>query len=65
MRGLFGKSVAPARALEAGTVLTEEMLVARKPGTGIPYAERDRLVGRKLKVAVEPLRLLDGKDIDE
>ncbi len=65
MRGLFGKSVAPARALAAGTVLTEEMLVARKPGTGIPYAERDRLVGRKLKVAVDPLRLLGGKDIDE
>ena len=65
MRGLFSKSVAPARALEAGTVLTEEMLVARKPGTGIPYAERDRLVGRKLKNAVMPLHLLEWKNIDE
>lgn len=65
MRGLFSKSVAPVRALAAGTVLTADLLVPRKPGTGIPYSERDRLVGRKLKKAVSPFHLLDWTDIDE
>ena len=40
-RALFGKSVALARSLPAGTVLAREMLTVKKPGTGIPAAEID------------------------
>ncbi len=65
MRGLFSKSVAPARDLPAGSRLTEDLLVPRKPGTGIPYGERNKLVGRRLKRDVSPLNLLTWKDIDE
>lgn len=65
MRGLFSKSVAAVRSLDAGTVLTPELLVPRKPGTGIPYGERDRIFGKTLKRAVSPLRVLDWEDIDE
>jgi len=65
MRGLFSKSVAPVRTLEAGSVLTSDLLVARKPGTGIPYVERDRLIGRKLRRSVSPLHVMSWEDIDE
>ena len=36
MRSLFHKSIAPAAALPAGTLLTRDMLTFKKPGTGIP-----------------------------
>lgn len=65
MRGLFTKSVAPTRALAAGTVLTADMLTAKKPGTGIPSAELDGLVGRRLKADVVADRLLRREDLDD
>lgn len=65
MRDLFSKSVAPVRALEAGTILTQEILVPRKPGTGIPYGERDKIIGKKLKRSVDPLHVMNWGDIDD
>ena len=65
MRGLFTKSVAPTRALAAGTVLTADMLTAKKPGTGIPSSELDGLVGRRLKADVAADRLLRREDLDD
>ncbi|MBO6785172.1 MAG: N-acetylneuraminate synthase family protein, partial [Alphaproteobacteria bacterium] len=46
MRAMFGRSLAPARDLPAGTVISPEMLVAKKPATGIPAGEAPALVGR-------------------
>ncbi|MDC0229385.1 N-acetylneuraminate synthase family protein [Deltaproteobacteria bacterium] len=63
MRDLFSKSVAPARSLNKGEILTEELLVPRKPGTGIPYTEKNQLVGRQLIKDVMPNRLLRWEDI--
>jgi sialic acid synthase SpsE len=34
-------------------VLKAADLIALRPGTGVPPAHRDRLVGRRLRVAVE------------
>ena len=65
VRDLFTKSVSPARALHVGEVLTESMLVPRKPGTGIPYAERRMLIGRRLARDVAPDRLLRWEDLEE
>jgi N-acetylneuraminate synthase len=65
MRALFTKSAAPARPLVAGTVLTEELLVPRKPGTGIPYAERQKVLGRRLRRDVTPDHVLQWSDLDE
>jgi N-acetylneuraminate synthase len=62
MRGIFFKSVVAARDLPAGTVLSREDLCIKKPGTGIPAAEFDAVVGRTLGRAVErdvPLTLQD------
>jgi len=64
MRGLFTKSIAPVRALAAGTVLEADMLASKKPGTGIPAAEISNLVGRRLKRDVGPERLLNLEDLD-
>jgi N,N'-diacetyllegionaminate synthase len=65
MRALFTKSIAPLRPLGQGTVLTEEMLAAKKPGMGIPYERRKEVVGRRLSRAVNPDRLLRWEDLDE
>jgi len=63
-RAMFGKSVAVTRDLPAGTVLARDMLTVKKPGTGIPAAEIDSLVGRRLKHDADAQRLLSRDDID-
>jgi len=65
MRGLFQKSVAVKRPLPAGTLLTRDMLTTKKPASGIPAGEIERIVGRTLSRAVEPDRVLNWSDLDE
>jgi sialic acid synthase SpsE len=50
--------------LPAGHVLTAADLVALRPGTGLPPARRDRLVGRKLRVSVERGEMLAEGHLD-
>lgn len=64
MRDLFSRSVAPVEDLATGTVLTRQVLTTKKPGTGIPPSEIDRLIGRRLRRAVAADRLLSWDDID-
>lgn len=64
MRGLFTKSIAPAKYLKAGTVLDDTMMVPRKPGTGIPYAEKEQLIGVRLTRDVSPDRILQWDDLE-
>ncbi len=64
MRGLFTKSLAPTRALPKGTVLTTEMLTAKKPGSGIAATRLDEFVGRTLAADVVPDRLLRQEDVE-
>lgn len=64
-RALFTKSVAVERELDAGTVLTAEMLTLKKPGTGIPDRELSSLVGRRLGRRVGPDHLLSYEDFDD
>jgi len=61
---IFSKSLAPLKYLKAGTVLEREMITLKKPGTGIPLAELNNLVGRSLKREVSPKRLLKWGDIE-
>jgi len=64
-RRLFSKSVAPTETLPAGTTLTEDRLTPKKPGTGIPYEERDKVIGATLKNEVPSDRLITWDDINE
>ena len=65
MRSLFHKSIAPAAALPAGTLLTRDMLTFKKPGTGIPADDIEAVIGRRLRRDVSPEHILSWQDIDE
>jgi len=64
LKRTFGKSVVAARALEAGTRLTEADLALKKPGTGIPAARLDHVVGSRLRRGVPADALLSEEDLD-
>lgn len=63
MRGIFFQSVVALRDLPAGAVLGREDLGTRKPGTGIPAAQLDSVVGRKLARAVQHGVPLTAQDL--
>jgi N,N'-diacetyllegionaminate synthase len=63
MRGLFGKSLALIESQAKGTVLTEDMLTAKKPGSGIPLDMKADLCGRVLNGDVPGDRLLQWEDL--
>lgn len=63
MRRLFTKSVVARMEIPAGTVLREEHLAAKKPGTGIPAAELPALVGARTTRALAPDELLSYADL--
>jgi N-acetylneuraminate synthase len=46
------KSLVAARALTAGTVLTEDMIDIKRPGHGLPPSVRLNLVGRTVRIDV-------------
>lgn len=64
MRSLFTRSVGVRESLSAGTVITRDMLIGRKPGTGVPFEQRDSFVGRRLKSDVSLMRLLSFDDLE-
>ncbi len=64
LRGIFGKSLVAKRDLLAGEVLTADDLVCRKPGSGIPVARFDEIVGRRLKQAVAGGAMLSEEDFE-
>lgn len=65
MRQLFTKSIALVRPAKKDTVLTDDMLMPKKPGTGIPFLERDKVIGKILTRDVPQDRLLSWDDIGE
>lgn len=52
------RSLVTVRAVAGGEALTADAVVARRPGTGIPPAELDRYLGRRLKAAVAAATVL-------
>jgi len=63
LRELFTRSVVTRRALSAGTCLTVEDLTIKKPGTGIPEARLNELIGRTLACDLEPDSFLRFEDL--
>jgi N-acetylneuraminate synthase len=64
LRGIFMKSVVARDDLPAGTVLSEEHLTTKKPGSGIPARELPSLLGRRLRNAVDRDTLLTPEDLE-
>lgn len=60
---LFGRSLAPVRDLPQGYMLTENDLTLKKPGGGVPWSDKDKLIGRTLTRDVFMNRLLKTEDI--
>ncbi len=52
------KSLVALCEIPAGTILTDEMITVKRPGTGIPPAIKDRLLGRKTRVRIKADQLL-------
>jgi len=63
LRDLFTKSIVACIDLSAGTILREEDLTAKKPGTGIPASQLQRVVGRTLKFSVKADQVLRESDL--
>ena len=59
----FGRSLALRDDLPSGTTLERGMLVAKKPGGGIPVERLEELVGRRLARDVPATRLLRDEDL--
>ncbi len=62
LRGLFTKSVVARMAIPEGTVLREEHLAVKKPGTGIPAEKLRQLVGSRTTRTLLPNELLSYAD---
>ena len=65
VRQAFGRSLAPRRFLPAGTIITAELLDAKKPGGGIPPEAAEDIQGRRLVRSVLPDRILNWSDLAE
>jgi N-acetylneuraminate synthase len=65
LRKTFGKSLAVRRDLPAGSVLARADLTARKPGHGIPAAQIEDVLGRRLRRALAAGEFLSAADFFE
>lgn len=64
LRDIFAKSLVARIDLDAGTLLREEHLIAKKPGTGIPIAQLPEVVGARLRRSLKADELLFDEDIE-
>lgn len=63
-KALFGRSIGLATDLPAGHVLQASDLLPKKPSGGMPWTDRDDVVGRTLTKDVARNRLLRNEDLD-
>jgi sialic acid synthase SpsE len=54
MKRVFEKSVVTVAEIRAGTTIERAMVAAKKPGTGIPAARLEEVVGRRARVDLPP-----------
>lgn len=64
LKQMFGKSIVAARDLPAGHCLSYDDLALKKPGTGIPAARLDEIMGRRLTTDVAADTLLAEDQLD-
>lgn len=64
LRAIFGKSIVAATDINSGTVLTEQHLALKKPGTGIPAARLDQVIGRRVRRPVARNVMLAEEDLE-
>lgn len=63
-RKLFTKSIAPSRHLKKHEIIDETMISEKKPGTGISWEERNKVIGKRLAHDVPVNTLLKWDDFE-
>jgi N-acetylneuraminate synthase len=63
LRDLFTKSIVARFDLPAGSVLGQEDLTVKKPGTGIPASQLEDIIGRALRHSVRADQILHESDL--
>ncbi|MCE9591920.1 MAG: N-acetylneuraminate synthase family protein [Planctomycetes bacterium] len=63
VRNVSRQSLCLTRDLPAGHMLTRADLTVKRPGTGVPAAEMDATIGKRLGRAVRANNLLQGDDL--
>jgi N,N'-diacetyllegionaminate synthase len=63
-RRIVRRSLAAAVDIPSGAILESRMLAALRPGTGIPPADLERVLGRKTRCAIGRETLLRWEDLD-
>ena len=64
LRDTFTKSLVSVVEIPAGTVLGREHLTVKKPGTGIPAARLDDMIGRRTSRLVSANAMLSESDLE-
>jgi N-acetylneuraminate synthase len=64
LRKMFTKSVVARRNLEVGTILTNDDVTLKKPGTGIPAARLPEILGRRLNRSIAADTMLCEQDFE-
>jgi N-acetylneuraminate synthase len=64
LRRMFYKSIVAAKDLPSGTVLEIQHLQFKKPGTGLPPAQLESLLGRRLLHEVKKDDLIQEEDLE-
>jgi len=63
MKLIFEKSVVSTVAISAGTVITKSMVAVKKPGSGIPAARLDKVVGMRAARDIPADQLIAESDL--
>jgi len=58
------RSIVTTRPVKAGEVITEEMIWSKRPGTGIPSARREEVIGRTAVRDLDQNTLLAWEDLN-
>lgn len=58
------KSLVPVRDIPAGSILTREDIVGKRPGSGIPPARINEVVGKVVKVLLERDQVIQWENLD-
>jgi N,N'-diacetyllegionaminate synthase len=64
LRSIFTKSVVARVDLPVGTVLGEQHLAAKKPGTGLPASQIPELIGTRLKRSLKTDEMVLERDLE-
>src|SRR5690606_3337651 len=64
IRTLAIRSIVTLKEIPAGTVLTEELIWTKRPGTGVPAKHIDSFIGKKVKGNLAKDHLITWDDIE-